>query len=292
MQTDPDAAVTCLANVSANTLQNLPTVARYVVQDGKYVNTPELIVTSRNPNTAYVPILFGINENDGASFSTYPRPPVANETAGIMAALGVTKDWAEQIIASGLFPYYDTNNITLDSFNVSQRVATDNQFRCIDQASAYAGGVTGTFPAAYYYQSDRTDGGYDPNNLGGPPVTPGYPFGNPNLPYFRVHGADQVLQFGWFYPLRDADDLYNAQLYLSYFASFMRTGNPNPPAAYLQVRGYDKPLQAIEETGPWEKISSVNGPIRLLDWPAVASDFIDKPQCAWLNYSINFFLQQ
>ncbi len=241
--------------MDAKTLQNLATVARYVVQDGKYVNTPELVVSSRNPNTAYVPVLFGINADDGASFSTYPHPAVANETAGVIAALGVTQYWAEQITDSGLFPYYDTGNVTLDSFNVSQRVATDNQFRCIDQASAYAGGVTGTFPAVYYYQSDRTNGGYDPNHLRWPASDAWLPSWQPKLAVLpRPRRRPSFAVLAGSHPLRDADDLYNAQLYLSYFAGFMRTGNPNPPAASLQVRGYENVLQAMEKTWSVERV--------------------------------------
>lgn len=131
-QTDNNAKVACLKTVSASTIVNQPTVARYVVQDGRYVNTPELIVSHRNPNTSHVPIMFGNVENDGASFSTYPRPVITSEQAGIDAALGISAEYARDIISSGLFRLYRTGNTTLDAFNVSQRVATDNQFRCIN----------------------------------------------------------------------------------------------------------------------------------------------------------------
>ena len=289
-QASLDDQIVCLKQVPAVTLVGFSTVARYVVQDGTIVNTPILDVTTRNGSTAYVPVIFGNTANDGASFSTYPKTPVANETAGIMAALGISQAYAQDIINSGLFPYYDTGNVTLDSFNVSQRVATDNTFRCIDQATVYAGAANGVFKSAYYYQMDRTIAGYDPNLLGGPPATPGYPNGNPNLPYFRLHGSDMPWVFGDLYPLRDANDLYSTQLTTGYFAEFTKTGQPNPPSSYLTTRGYTNTLSAIEETGPWSPVKDSNGPMELLDYPSISSDFQDIPQCAFLNYSTSYYL--
>ncbi len=117
--------------MNAVTLAELPTVANKVVQDGRIVNTEQLIVSVKNGSTAHVPVMFGTAENDGASFSTYPHGNnVTSELEGIQIELGISEYYAQAIIDSGLFPYYNTGNKTLDSFNVSQRVATDNQFRC------------------------------------------------------------------------------------------------------------------------------------------------------------------
>ena len=294
--TGPDltAEIACLKKVNATDLVSLEVVARYVVQDGIIVNTPQLDVISCNGSSAYVPIMFGVTANDGASFSTLSTTPVTNLTGGIQIGLSINESYVRAIIDSGLFPYYDSGNLTLDAFNVSQRVAEDNTFRCIDQATVYTGAITGTFPATYYYQVERTIGGYDPNDLGGAPVTPGYPNGNPNLPYFKLHGSDLPWPFGNFYnPFRDVNDLYSVQLVSSYFAAFVKTGQPNPSEKYLNIRGrsYQKTLQAVQETGPWEKIQDENGPIKFLDYPARTGDFVDKPQCAWLNYSLDYYLR-
>ncbi|KAL1966332.1 hypothetical protein VTN77DRAFT_4685 [Rasamsonia byssochlamydoides] len=288
-QTSLSEQIACLKEVPALTLVSLNTVARYVVQDGHYVNTEELVV-NRNGSTANVPVIFGKAANDGASFSTYPQTPVTSELEGIQAALGISAAYAQSIIDSGLFPYYDTGNVTLDSFNVSQRVATDNQFRCIDQATVYAGVKSGAFKPSYYYQMDRTSGGYDPNNLGGPPVTPGYPNGNPNLPYFRLHGSDLPWVFGNLSTLRDARDLYSIQLTSGYFAEFVKSGQPNPPIEYLQVRGYQTTLEGIQQAGPWNPVGSSTGPIQLMDYPSRQAPFQDLEQCAFLNYSITYYL--
>jgi carboxylesterase type B len=285
--------IACLKTVNATALVNLQTVARYVVQDGTIVNSSQLEVTKKNDGSAYVPIIFGIAANDGASFSTISTTPVQNETQGLMTGLGINASYAQAIIQSGLFPYYDSGNMTLDAFNVTQRVATDTTFRCIDQATVYAGAETGAFPATYYYQMERTINGYNPENVAGAPVTPGYPNGNPNLPYFKLHGADMDWAFGNFYvPLRDDNDLYSVQLVSGYFAEFVKSGQPNIPTNYLQARGYTKTLQGVQASGPWPKVSNATGPIKHLNYPATTGTFVDLPQCAWLNYSISYYLDQ
>ncbi|KAH0281186.1 carboxylesterase family protein-like protein, partial [Aureobasidium melanogenum] len=289
-QTTLDARISCLRAAPAQTIVNAATVARYVVQDGTYVDTETLDVYNRNGSAANVNTIWGTTANDGASFSTYPTTPVTSELEGIMAALGISQAYAQSIIDSGLFPYYDTGNVTLDSFNVSQRVATDNQFRCIDEATVYAGVESGAFKTSYFYQMQRTSGGYDPNNLGGPPVEPGYPYGNPEKPYFKLHGSDMPWVFGNLNPLRDANDLKSVQLESGYFAAFVRSLDPNPPASYLQVRGYTNTTQGVKESGPWQPVANAKGPMKLLDFPSLTADFQDLPQCAFLNYSISYYI--
>lgn len=133
-QTSFEAQIACLKAVPASTLSNFGNVARYVVQDGTFVNTEQLDVSNKNGSAAYVPTMFGTCANDGASIgSNYPTTPVTSEVAGIEASLGISQAAAQSIIDSGLFPFYNTGNITLDSFNVSQRVSTDRGFHCIDQ---------------------------------------------------------------------------------------------------------------------------------------------------------------
>ncbi|KAK4962702.1 hypothetical protein LTR10_000329 [Elasticomyces elasticus] len=289
--TSLDAQIACLAAYDPVALVGLSTIADKVVQDGTFVNTEQLIVTERNASTAHVPVIFGTAADDGSSFSTYPKGNnITSELEGIQVELGISEYYAQSIIDSGLFPYYDTGNKTLDSFNVSQRIATDTQFRCIDEATVYAGAVSGAFERAYYYQSQRTEYGYDPNNLGGPPVTPGYPYGNPNLPYFRVHGSDNGWSFENLPVFRDAADLYSLQLEGSYYSWFAKTGEPNAPLAYLKARGYQTVIDGQRASGPWDPVQGMQGPVKLLDWPSISSDFIDKPQCAFLNYSLTYYV--
>ena len=54
----------------------------------------------------------------------------------------------------------------------------------------------------------------------------------------------------------------------------------------LKLRQYTKTVQAINQAGPWNQVSSATGPIALFDYPVTQSPFIDLNQCAYLNYSI------
>ncbi|ETN47084.1 uncharacterized protein HMPREF1541_01274 [Cyphellophora europaea CBS 101466] len=290
--------IACLRTANATTLISGNDIPRYVVQDGTIVTTPKLDVTARNGTSAYVPIMFGVAANDGASFSTLSPTPVANLSEGLQTGLSINASAADAIIASGLFPFYSSGNLTLDAFNVTQRVATDNTFRCIDQATVYAGAVTHTFPATYYYQFERSIDGYNPNNLSPEliqgPRSPNYPNGNPHAPYFKLHGSTGDWIFGNFYgrPLRDETDLWSLQLTSGYFAEFVRSGQPNMREEALRVRGaaYAKTLEAVRTQGSWGAVQGEAGPVRFLDWPARSGGFVDVEQCRWLNYSLSYYV--
>lgn len=303
--TELDAQIACLRQVPAADLVSLATVARYVVQDGTLVNTAQLVVSERNGSAAYVPVIFGTTENDGASFCGWPSTTTTNTTSsddddddeveGLAVSLGISTAAAQRVVDSGLFPRYDTGNRTLDTFNVSQRVSTDLQFRCVDEATVYAAAVVAhVFPRAYYYTIDRTYEGYDPLGLG--PALTGGGGGNgsaaaadPN--YFRLHGSDLGFTYGNQAPLRDERDLQASQLVSGYYAAFVRSGQPNPDEAYLTARGYDSTLRAVRQTGSWEPVRSGTGPTKKLDYPSPTVDFPDLAQCAFLNYSLNYYLE-
>ncbi|KAF4629309.1 hypothetical protein G7Y89_g8842 [Cudoniella acicularis] len=277
--------IPCLYTFPALKLVGLSTVARYVVQDGVIVNTPNLPVLKPSKNIANIPVIFGNVANDGASFSTYPKTPITSLLTGIQASLGISATYAQSVIDSGLFPLYSTGNMTLDAFNVSQRVATDLQFRCIDQATVSTASNSGAFSNAYYYQMQRSINGYDPNNLGGPANN------DPNLPYFKLHGADMPWVFGNLGTLRNADDLYSIQLTSGYFGAFVREGDPNPKTSFLRARGYETAIEGIEKSGLWEEVGGAeDGRMKLLDWPSLSSGFLDVPQCAFLNYSLSYYV--
>jgi carboxylesterase type B len=285
-QTDINEQIACLKTLPASTIVNYATHARYVVQDGTIVNTEQLIVTAKNGSQAYVPVIFGTTTNDGASFCGFPPSNITSEVQGISSSLSISQAEAQRVIDSGLFPYFDTGNLTLDTFNVSQRVSTDLQFGCIDEATVYAASVSGVFPASYYYKFDRTYGGYDPLGLG--PELNGEV--NPEGNYFRLHGSDLGFAYGNQEPLRNKRDLQASQLISGYFAAFARTGSPNPSEDYLLARGYRDTLSAVRETGAWDPVTGKEGPAKQLDYPAETISFPEVPQCAFLNYSLSYYL--
>ncbi|KAJ3038180.1 hypothetical protein HDV00_000925 [Rhizophlyctis rosea] len=265
--------------------------ARYVVQDNNIVVTPHLELTKRNPNTAHVPIIFGVTENDGASLNTYNRT-CTTPVSCIAADTYITPEWAQRIIDSGLFPYYSTGDTAADSFNVSQRIVTDTTFRCIDQATTYAAATSNAVKVAYYYEAVRTypSAAYNPNdvNVSGT-ISPTYPYGNPATPYYKVHSSDVPNIFGGVVPLRDENDLKTLQVTMNYFANFMRTGNPNPETWYLKARNYTDVLKAVQKSGKWNPVTSTDGPAAYLDYPPRFGGFVDRVQCAWLNTSVSFY---
>jgi len=90
---------------------------------------------------------------------------------------------------------------------------------------------------------------------------------------------------------RDDNDLYATQLMSDYFASFVRSHDPNPSIDYLTVRGYTATLKAAQNS-TWTSIDPTvqNGTVRLMDYPTSETTFIDLPQCAFLQYPITYYL--
>lgn len=150
-QTSLSAQVACLTAYTGD-LSSLADVARYPVQDGEIINTEQLILTSRNDNTAYVPIIFGVAEDDGASVGSYSKT-CTTEAECLEQNLYISPYYSQDVIESGLFPLYDTGNLTADSVNVSVRINTDLVWRCAGAATVYAGAESGAVPAAYFYES-------------------------------------------------------------------------------------------------------------------------------------------
>jgi carboxylesterase type B len=247
--TQPNLAdqIACLKSVPAQTIIDAGNYARFVVQDGTYITHPETPVgknTATQQTTAHVPVIFGNTLHDGASFATFP--PASSTTSlsvGLQYSLSIGASAADSILSSGLFSAYNSGNLTLDAFNISARVASDFGFRCTSTAFVYAGATNAVFPKAWYYTLSRTWQGYDANHLGpdltrGPTESPDFPLGNPNKPYFRLHGGEGGFMYGEQIPLRDVTDLRASELIAGYVGSFVRTGDPNSDIKWLRVRGY------------------------------------------------------
>lgn len=70
-----------------------------------------------------------------------------------------------------------------------------------------------------------------------------------------------------------------------------RHPKPGYQRATSSRSAYQKTLAAVEETGPWDKVTHEDGPLKFLDYPARTGDFQDKPPCAWLNYNLSYYSQ-
>ncbi|KAJ6005510.1 hypothetical protein N7451_003454, partial [Penicillium sp. IBT 35674x] len=234
--TNANSRIDCLRELSASTIINLSASARYLVVDGEYLQAPELGLT--NPRTtANVPLLLGTTRDDGAAFIAYPSD---NET--IQEFLNAS-DLPSNVVPSPLFPVPSGTNHTLDIFNTSARICTDGVFRCIDQATAYAGLKNHIFPSIFFYEFNRTYQmpGWSPNPpLCQAPITPEFPYGDPSMEYFKCHSGELYYVFGNILrvglPLRDDYDLPFEQYVLDSWASFARSADPTPDSQFLKAR--------------------------------------------------------
>ena len=124
--------LSCLRALSPHVLGNLSEVARYVVQDGTYIVTPELEVTGKGP-AASVPVMMGTMRDDGAAFISYPAP-----NATVPEFLVENGFNLSDMNPLSVFPEPNGPNATLNVFNETALVSTDSQFRCLDEATAYS----------------------------------------------------------------------------------------------------------------------------------------------------------
>ncbi|CAK7237587.1 hypothetical protein SBRCBS47491_010031 [Sporothrix bragantina] len=302
-KTTGEAIVDCLRAVPAAKLTALSAVARYIVIDGTYIISDHLelgtVNTTVNNTAAPYALMMGIMRDDGAPFIGYPSvqatlDDATNNRDSYLAAQGY------QNISGSLFPIPSTSslNATLDLYNMSSRLSTDAVFRCIDEATVYAGLQTGIFDAAYYYEFDRSyqTPGWPGTSVCAPPISADFPHGDPSQPYFRCHSGELYYAFGnvarMGLPWRDDGDQPFSQFIVDSFASFARTYSPNPDTAFLKARGFTNTIDMLKTSGSWKPSTKSGGPsVRLLDWP-ISSDtaFREQPQCDSLGLGLKYYL--
>lgn len=283
--TNAASQVDCLRSVPASKLAAFDE-ARYIVIDGTYLKTRSLPVTGpRLP----IRLMMGITRDDGAPFISFPT--TANEST-YFDRIGLPRPSRE------LFPITSTGNATLDLYTTASRVATDGMLRCVDQATASSLLTHGRLDHIYYYEFDRT---YQLQSWPGrdvcePPRTPSHPAGDPSKPYLRCHSGELYYVFGNLHreglPMRDEGDLEFEQSVLDSFASFIRTGDPNPDDAWLRARGYYQQQRRHGRKGDrWEPSTKRGGlKLRVLDWPASRmSGFRDEKQCESLGLGLDYY---
>lgn len=290
--TGPDV-VACLSRVDAGTLVNLPTVARYVVVDNEFVLSPNLEVTGKGP-VARVPTLWGTTADDGAAFIGFPQQGESLQSA--IEAIALSPDLTAKAMSSGLFPQPNTGNLTLDIFNVTARIATDVEFRCLDQATIFSAIKHGVFSDVFYYEFDRSyqTPGFNPNApVCQPPITATHPNGDPSLPYFKCHSGDLYYQFGTLgqfnLPFRDSGDLSFSQLVMDHWISFVRSHDPNPDPEFLLARGFTDSLRLVKQAGTWKKVTRGEDNVRRLALPSRNAFFSELEQCEVLELPLDFY---
>ncbi|PPQ97238.1 hypothetical protein CVT26_000764 [Gymnopilus dilepis] len=289
----------CLRAVPADTIFNAPNSTaespRFIVVDGHFITTNQLEVTGRGP-AAKAHVMFGWMRDDGCDFiGNFPTAGETLQTA--LLESGFPFNVTQAVVNSKLFPSPNSSNPLEDLFNVTSRVGTDGEFRCIDQATLISAAKHKVFPSIFAYQFDRSYAGFTPiPNTCVPPATAEFPNGDPSLPYFRCHSGELFYMFGTLgqneQPFRDANDLVMSQVSVDIWASFARSFDPNPDPAFLNARGFTNTTAALSRAGRWEQVTPGNEnrtPLRLLDLPLGLSAFQEEEQCALLGIPFDFF---
>lgn len=146
-------------------LANLTDVARFIVQNGKYIVNPTLSVNGNGP-ASNVPVMNGFIRDDG------PLGLSPNNLTNVTVFLTPSGFDVTPIIDE-LCPIPSLINATL---NASSSLATDNEFRCLDEATACSAVLHGVWPKAYVFTFNRKYGGYDPDPpMCEPPPTEKFP---------------------------------------------------------------------------------------------------------------------
>ncbi|KAM7197691.1 Alpha/Beta hydrolase fold [Rhypophila sp. PSN 637] len=283
------SSVDCLRSIPANTLTSLSTVARYIVQDGTYITTPELIspsTASLRPDLKGINLMHGTTRDDGAPFITYPST-TTNQSAYLLSS-----GFDPSLVSESLFPLpqYTPANETKSLYNSTSRLATDAIFRCVDTATVFSGQKNpAILPSKiWYYEFDRTyqTNGWPGTDVCNPPKTATHPNGDPTQEYFKCHSGELYYVFGNLarqgLPMRDENDLPFEQLVLDLFAAFIREGDPNMgvEGEFVRTRGYIAGNgRRGFGTGRWEPSESGKTTMRVLDWPGYQTGFRETEQC-------------
>ncbi|KAK5698576.1 hypothetical protein LTR17_023527 [Elasticomyces elasticus] len=293
-----DEIVDCLRTYNASALVGLGAVANNVVVDGTYVITPTLEYNGTG-HVNRVPLLMGTMRDEGGAGLDYV------DTSNLTLSLVNNSLPVDPVINnSDVFPLPGSGNVTLDVYNVSTLVSTEVGFSCLDLATAYALTQTKTIPEVYYYEFNRSyQIPYWPSPptkaLCNAPPDADHPAGNPDAEYFKCHSGDLTIIFGtwprWGFPERDENDIPFTQFIIDSWASWVRTWNPNPDPAYLQVRGFANTTREIALAGTtWEPVTAASQSLRKLQWPSEQVAFADAPrtapaECSALGRPLDYF---
>lgn len=289
--TDAPSQIECLRSLPTSSIVEVIELARYLVIDGEYIQAPELDLFHPDAKSiANVPLMIGMARDDAAIALNVP--PINESIHDLLERF----DLPAFVTPSLEFPIPSTGNHSLDIFNTSARIYTDATMRCSNQATAYAGFTKGVFSDIFFYEFNRTYQmpEYSPNPpLCDAPITPEFPHGDPSLEYFKCHQGELYYVFGniqWLgRALRDRFDLPFEQYVLDAWASFARSGDPNPDTGFLKARGYSNTAQQIEMAGPWAPFRQNDYRLHLLQWPSGMVELNDLSQCRVLNMSLNMY---
>ncbi|OAL47926.1 alpha/beta-hydrolase [Pyrenochaeta sp. DS3sAY3a] len=276
--------LSCLRKVDAKELIGFRKSSQYPVIDNHFLTRSSLPLgrTAPNLNTT---LLTGIMRDDGSPFTS--RPQSTNLTLELTAQGFPT----HAILSSPLFALPNsTANTSAAIFNLTSRIATDAMFRCLGQSTASTAAKNNIFTNVFAYEFDRAYqiAEWSPNPPAcEAPATPAHPFGDPDAPSYKCHSGELYAVFGTTISQgrapRDDADIPFSQYVVDAWASFARTGHPDPQAAFLEARGF-KNTSRVLEGGAWSAVGERSGrDVRVLGGRGGMEGWREEGECGVLG---------
>jgi hypothetical protein len=229
--------------------------------------------------------------DDGAPFISYPT------TTNLTSILTSESFPTSSILASPAGVPSPFNAPPPQSlFNLTARISTDAQFRCLGQSTAYTAAKNDVFDEFYAYEFDRAyQIQWSPNPPAcEAPVSATHPFGDPTAPFYKCHSGELMLVFGTIVSEgrvpRDQDDVPFSQFIVDTWAAFARTGKPVPDARFLSARGFVNTTAYVARGGGWDPVGAGNEkPVRVLDVNVRNEGWREMEQCEVLGQGLGYF---
>lgn len=279
----------CLRKIDPLKLVSQQNVVGLPVVDGTFLTSDSLPLKAGS-SKLNIPILAGIMRDDGAGVITYPT------STNLSAVLTSQAFPTDVVLNSSAFPVPYDALTTQSVFNLTSRLSTDIQFRCLGQSTAYVAAKNSIFEKYYAYEFDRAyQIAWSPNPPAcEAPITPAHPFGDPNGQYYKCHSGDLFLVFGTTTSQgrvpRDEDDIPFSQFIVDSWSAFARTGNPTPDAAFLNARGFTNTSMYVAKGGKWDPVGGGNTtPVRILDANVRNEGWREVEQCDVLGQGLEYF---
>jgi carboxylesterase type B len=264
-----------------------------IITDGTLVTEPNIDVARlRNGYVNQVPVIMGFMRDEMGSLGFAPSINQSSLDAALKSG-GVPLKYRNIVEGnSTLFPVSsDPNGIQ----NLTVTVETDTQAvsRCGQESTMYSAATNDVFSNFYTYTQDQRAYQllyYDPYRvcLSTDSATSGYYFCHSGDLYSTFNTAGYVAQ----YPVRDSDDIIHAALQMDMWASFSRSGNPNPSTKYLSMRGYTDTAERLYEMGGWAQTTSDKLNILSLGpYPEMQDLAIRGDQCSAYGLPLDYIAQ-
>ncbi|KAK6356028.1 hypothetical protein TWF718_000402 [Orbilia javanica] len=287
----------CIKDVSASTLNTIEAIANTPVVDNDVFHDRGLHITGQG-YMAHVPILIGANRDEGGM--GMPLNNLTATTFDLLKEMDEREEYflrGERKFMSDLasHPAFPTPDGPYEGQKKAVMIGSDIAMKCESWATAYSGAKNQKFPSVYTFEFNRT---YQPlwwtKPQCEPPKTAEHPLGDLSQDYFKCHSGEVDFVLGMTIysgeAPRDEFDIPFQQLIVDYWSSFIKWGNPNPPAGYLEARNFWGTLNQVTAAGEWEQFNDTDPQLRVLQWNGGQAP-IPEERCAAVDLPLDFYEQ-